>query len=324
MDMDKKATENPQTDHPALARLVGLSSREYEHPWDRQALQVLERTPGLPMVVKKLMEFGVDRYYRAIFTGSYLRISKTNFSDMHDVMSTAAQTLDIDTLPDFYMMPSYEINAFTTGVAIPLICANTGCIDQLTRKELLWLLGHELGHIKSQHVLYSQMAQILPVIGEIVGTATLGIGGLVSQSIQIPLLMWARKAEFTADRAGLLACQDIDIAASALMKMSGVPARFHTKIDQHDFMEQARQFESIDGGSDKFWKAISIMSSTHPWTVMRAAELQKWIDSGDYNKVLKRQTKKSAVPSGPSRFCNQCGNKMEAEDKFCRMCGNEL
>lgn len=64
-------------------------------------------------------------------------------------------------------------NAFAAGVEDPIIVINSGAIDLLTYEELLFIIGHEVGHIKSQHVLYSQMAQILPILGDIIGSATL-------------------------------------------------------------------------------------------------------------------------------------------------------
>ncbi|MGB9977622.1 MAG: M48 family metalloprotease [Thermovenabulum sp.] len=73
------------------------------------------------------------------------------------------------------------------------------------------------------------MAQVFPILGEIVGSITLGAGKLLSTGLQIALLNWVRMSEFTADRAGLLTCQDPEVAASALMKLAGVPQKILTE-----------------------------------------------------------------------------------------------
>ena len=54
-------------------------------------------------------------------------------------------------------------------------------------------------------MLYHQMP-VLPFL-EILGAATLGVGKLFSAGLQ-RRFPWVRMSEFTADRAGLLACQD--------------------------------------------------------------------------------------------------------------------
>lgn len=37
---------------------------------------------------------------------------------------------------------------------------------------------------------------------------------------------------------------------------------------------------------NKFFKFISIGGSSHPWSVMRVVELIKWIELGEYDRIL--------------------------------------
>jgi Zn-dependent protease with chaperone function len=93
-------------------------------------------------------------------------------------------------------------------------------------------------------VLYYQIAMLLPVIAEAIGMATLGFGGLLSLPLEIALVRWQRMSEFTADRAGILACQDVNAAMGAMMKLAGLPSKFFAQVNTEDFI--ARQFH---GGS---------------------------------------------------------------------------
>lgn len=198
-----------------------------------------------------------------------------------------------------------------------------GLIDALTEEELRFVVGHELGHIKSGHVLYYQVAMLLPVIAEVVGVATLGIGSLLSFPLEVALIRWQRMSELTADRAGLLACQDVNAATMAMIKLAGLPLKFVDRVNTEDFLAQAREFESFD--SDKLdWiaKILSGMGQTHPWTVMRASELLHWIDSTAYEKLLADPTEGrtlAAAPVAGRRFCSQCG--APATGAFCTGCG---
>lgn len=230
-------------------------------------------------------------------------------------------------MPELYIEWDYSINASVNGVENPILVLTSGATELLKDLELLWLIGHEMRHIKSGHVLFHTMAEMLPLIGGVVGGATLGIGTLISSGMQIPLLNWYRKSEFTADRAGLLACQDVSIAASALVKMAGLPTKYHDRIDVEDFLKQAREFESFDLETlNKLIRALSVMSLTHPWTVMRAAELQKWYESGSYDKVLnrQRQTKASNGPSRPQPKCSRCNQSVASAWEYCTNCGAEI
>jgi Zn-dependent protease with chaperone function len=270
-------------------------------------------------MVRKFNELGLDRFLRIQYTGSNLRVNGDNFPDIHDKLCEACEILDLPKKPDLYIQADGSINAFTAGVERPLIVLNSGCIDLLSADELFFVLAHELGHIKSGHVLYHQMALFLPVIGEMVGSATLGIAGLFSTGIQLALLNWQRMSEFTADRAGLLACQDTDSAIRAMIKLAGLPHKFYESINTEDFIAQARDFSAFDTSRlDWLAKALSIMGQSHPWTVMRANEFLKWIESGGYDEVLKMPIGMLAeLPN----FCSNCGRLLKGVELFCPGCG---
>lgn len=60
---------------------------------------------------------------------------------------------------------------------------------------------------------------------------------------------------------------------------------------------------------------ISILDDSHPWTVLRAAELIKWVESGEYDRILNKTA---------GMICPDCGNQIEIGTKRCPICGWEL
>jgi len=309
--------------------LTGLDSKRYEHYFDKKALETLEDTPGLEIAVRKFNQYGIERYLKIQYTGSNIKVSKKNFPQLFNILLTACRILDIKKIPDLYIDLGF-INAWTVGVEKPVIVITSGCVGLLSYEELLFVIGHELGHIKSQHVLYHQMAAIISDLGTIIGQATLGIGGLISKGLEFALLNWARKSEFTADRAGLLACQNINSAITAMMKIAGVPPRYYKLIKPEDFLNQAAEFEDLDFDSlNKIVKSLSVMSKGHPWTVMRAAEMNKWIKKGEYDRIINsfsskeaKKTKKNMTNTDKS-FCKNCGKQLQENIKFCTNCGSK-
>lgn len=288
--------------------LKGLDSREYEHEFDRRALEALEGTPGLEMVVRAFNKHWNDKIFKVQITGSYIKVTEKNFPEVHRALKECCEVLRIDKEPALYIQWGCEINAYTAGVEDPIIVINSGCIDRLTYEELLFVIGHELGHIKSEHVLYHQMAKVLPVLGQIVGSATLGIGNLISTGLEVALLNWVRMSEFTGDRAGLLACQNIDAAANATIKAAGLPEKFNNEANIEEFKNQAREFESFDYDAlDRAAKLFSTIFNTHPWSVMRAAEMYKWVENTQYKEVYDRA---SVYDENYVLVCNNCGAKM--------------
>lgn len=216
--MNAGLSEAPAADNRIV--LHGLRSEEYEHSFDRQALRALKSTPGFEFLVRKLNEYSMDRLNRIRYTGSNIKLNAQVMPEIHNILFRACEILDMQFVPEMYVAWSYNVNAFTAGVERPIVVVTSGAVDLLTHEELAFLIGHELGHIKSGHVLYHQMADILPLLGSIVASATLGIGGLVSTGIQLALLNWDRMSEFTADRAGLLVCQNATTAGPSRVSLT--------------------------------------------------------------------------------------------------------
>jgi len=303
--------------------LTGLLPQAYEHPSDAAALNALQHVTGLGEVISKLNAWSFDRLLRVELTGSYLQVTPDSFPDLDELLTVACRRLDMPARPDLYIGGS-GVNAFTACVERPLILVYSGAVEHFSAEELLFVLAHELGHIKSAHVLYYQTAEFFPIIGEIIGSATLGLGDLVFRGMQVALMHWKRMAEFTADRAGLLACQDTDVALRTMMKLAGLPRKYFSAINTEDFIRQAQAFQAMD--TDKLSmmaKWLNSMDATHPYTVMRAQQMLEWIQSGDYQRVLSApQSVRIRMPAGVSGFCNKCGSPLKGSEIFCPNCGD--
>jgi Zn-dependent protease with chaperone function len=266
--------------------LKGLNHKDYEHPFDRKALVGLEKTPGLKIAGTYVTKHTIERIYTVQYTGSNIRVSKQNYPAIYELLEYACQVLDVPQIPDFYLEWGYNINGFTTGADKPLIVLNSGVIDLCDDDEKLFIIGHECGHIKSMHMLYHMMAQVInSIVNEIPG------GNLVTAPLQYALYYWSRMSEFTADRAGLLCCQNKNAAIRAFMKMAGMPQKHFTEMNYTAFIDQAKEFKHLDEKAmNKIVKFISIMDQSHPWTVMRAAELLNWINAGEYDRFVGKDT----------------------------------
>lgn len=262
--------------------LHGLVHDEYEHPFDKKALDALESTPGLGTVGKFITKNTIEKIFTIQYTGSSLKVTANNYPRLYDYLNYACAVLDLDKRPELYVQWGYNINAFTTGSENPIMVLNSGLLDLCTEDEILFIIGHECGHIKSNHMLYHMMAQIINnIIDEVPG------GNIIAFPLKFALYYWSRMSEFTADRAGLLCCQNMKAAVSAFIKMSGLPIQEYSNIDPKSFLEQAKDFQQLDYENlNKIIKLILIAQANHPWTVMRAGQLIDWVNSGDVKKIM--------------------------------------
>ncbi len=302
-------------------RLEHLYSVEYEHPFDRKALDQLESTRGIDLVTRKALDYGLERYLRIKHTGDNIRITNENIPEIYELLEEACNIIGIQEVPELYIMLDDQIQSFTSGEKKRVIVISSGAVELLSSDELLFIFGRELGHIKSNHVLYHMMAHSIKVVAQMISDMTLGLGNMLSMPLQAALLYWHRMSEFTADRAGLLTCQSMEVAGHSLIKMAGLPQQYHGRITIDDLRLQSEEFEDIKEGTfDKLIRFAAEYENPHPFTIIRAGQLFSWYDSGAYERVLQRETK--MVANG--LLCPNCQATVLPNYNFCRMCGTQL
>ena len=289
---------------PARSRtvLTGISSRTWEHPADRGALVALRKLKGFDAVLKAMSGLFKERAVRLVYLGSGVRADERQFARLHHLLIDVARTLDCETVPELYVVSNPQPGAMTIGMNEPFIVVNSGTLDLLEDDEMRFVLAHELGHAISGHAVYQTLLQRLISMTGVLNALPLGALGV--RAIVAALYEWSRKAELSADRAGLLATQDPATAFRVHMKLAS--GGHLDDLDATSFFAQGSEYLESGDLRDSVLKLLLIENRTHPFAVVRAAELRRWVDSGDYTRVLggdypRRDTDESAKVSDAAR-----------------------
>lgn len=285
-----------------------LPSEVYEHPFDKAALSALKALPGFDTVANFFLNWLHVKWEIIAMQGSHFHVTRESCPELYRQVKMISKILGVKDFPEIYSQWGYQVNACTTGTKEDtMLILNSGAVDLLSDSQLNFVIGHEMGHIKSGHVLYHVMASF---IGEAI--SMIPLGDKLLQPIKFGLLYWSRMSEFTSDRAGMLACQDKDGALDALIKLSGMPMKYFKDIDKKAFIRQADEFENELGGMGQAMiKTISIATSSHPWVVRRVGMLIKWLESGEYDAILNKY----------GGILHSCGNVISRNAKECPYCG---
>jgi Zn-dependent protease with chaperone function len=269
---------------PATTRntFPGISSRAWEHPADRTALAALRRLKGFDQVLKLMSGMLRERQHRLLYLASAARVGPRQFADLDALLDECVDVLDAPTRPELYVIASPIADAFTIGMDRPFVVVTSGLYDLMTHEEMRFIVGHELGHAMSGHAVYRTMTMHLMRLARSFGV--LPVGGWALRAIVAALMEWQRKSELSGDRAGLLCCQDVDAAIRVEMKLAG-GSRLD-KLDSEAFLAQAREYEKTGDMRDGVLKLLNLELQTHPFSVLRAAALTAWVDTGGYGKVL--------------------------------------
>ncbi|HTS98625.1 MAG TPA: M48 family metallopeptidase [Streptosporangiaceae bacterium] len=262
-------------------RLPGISSRAYEHPADRSALVALRKLSGFDTLLRRLAGLFNDRSLRLMFLASSVRASEQQFPALYQAMLDGCYILDLPTVPELFISQNPLVNAMTLGADKPFIVITSGMVDLMDPEEMRFVIGHELGHTLSGHAVYRTM--LFHLLNLVTRIAWLPIV-LPAKGIIWALEEWYRKSELSCDRAGLLAGQDVEAARRALMKTAGGSRLGELSHDA--FHQQAHEYDAVPDVRDGLLKLLQLQGNTHPFAVIRFAELDRWAADGDYRNIL--------------------------------------
>ena len=143
------------------------------------------------------------------------------------------------------------------------------------------VLGHEAGHILSDHVLYRTALLILVSLGP--GRLPF-FAGLPLLGVKLALLEWFRCAELSCDRAATLVNRDPLITCRTMMVLAGGTSARKLNLDA--FIRQAGDYEDWDSGWDKINRLTNEIWLTHSYPVRRVKEIMAWVQSGAYDRIV--------------------------------------
>ncbi len=132
-----------------------ISVKAWEHPADKAALAALEKLPGIDTLIKKFVGITTEKSIRLATLASAIRTSENQFPKVHNLLKEACCILDVNEIPELFIAEHPFINARAIGVENPFIILNSSVLEKLSDNEILAIIGHELGHCLSGHLLYN-------------------------------------------------------------------------------------------------------------------------------------------------------------------------
>lgn len=275
-------TDDIEVSRHHAVRFPGISPRAYEHPVDRGALATLRAVPGFAQVVKAISGFYNERGERLMALASSIRVGPKQYPELDRLRHECAETLDLPSVPNLFVYQDPRVVAETVGMDEPFIRVSTGLVDLMSHESLRFVLGHEMGHVLSGHAVYRTIMVRLVMLQ--MSLSWTPVSALGIRAVIAALREWFRKAELSCDRAGLLCGQDPTAALRAQIQVAGGidPAR----IDIPSFLRQASEYETVEDVRDSFLKLRFVETESHPFAVVRAAQLQKWAASEEYRAIL--------------------------------------
>lgn len=208
-------------------------------------------------------------HHQALVRGAQAVTAQT-VPQLAELVQETAARLQLTDEVQTYVAAERRLNAYTFGLSNPKVIVLYGGLFQVFDKdELRFIIGHEMGHIHFGHTRLNSLLGGMAGIPSPFGAAVI---------LYVAFRWWNRACEYTADRAGLVACGRVDKAVSALVKLAtGGKAR-------SAYTQQAA-LEHLERQDENPSQLFAEVLSTHPLIANRIEELRKFANSAEYQNL---------------------------------------
>ncbi|ACY19341.1 M48 family metallopeptidase [Haliangium ochraceum] len=208
--------------------------------------------------------------------GTALRATSQQFPRLFAATREASAALRMEAPPVYVAPSSSPVRAQTLGTNDDAyIVVNAEMIEQLRDSELVTLIGHELGHLQNNQVLYNTALYYLTE------AAAMFVRWAVQPAI-VTLQAWSRRAEITCDRAALLCTRNLDVTMAALIKIS-LGLERDVQIDVDEYIASLPETKRGVGRYAELFR-------TQPYLPKRIQALRRFADSALYKSALGEST----------------------------------
>jgi Zn-dependent protease with chaperone function len=214
-----------------------------------------------------LSAFTIRAHHRALMR-SALPVNGAQAPELERLVRTCSQKLQPGVV-DVYLVKQNKLNAYTFGITEPkALVVYTPMVQVMSPGELSFVVGHEMGHVALGHTWLNT------ILGGMAGIpAPFGAAVLLYAAFR----WWNRMCEYSADRAGLLACGDLNLAVSALVKLVAPNVRSQQEFD--------RALAMIDAQDDKVGNLLAEAFQSHPMLIRRINKLRDYARTAEYQRM---------------------------------------
>lgn len=164
-------------------------------------------------ILEQLSDSGSDAWWRSNMEGHSLKVAKDLLPEMYDLCMSVKKSLDFNDDVDFYITGDTTVNAFSVASEKPgvpsIVNINSGLFELMTKEELRFVIGHELGHLINKDTALARLISfVFPQ------------GSNPPISLQYKIRLHSQLAELVADRYGYIATGNLEACVTAFFKMA--------------------------------------------------------------------------------------------------------
>ena len=216
---------------------------------DAEAMAILRGLGPLTAAAQEISERFGRPWFEASVNG--IRLGERQFPEIFAMAIRAGRILGVPYLPEIYISGEAMWDAVTMGTERSAFIVLGSVLTNFKDDDLFFVIAREMGHCQAGHALWRTVMQLMS--GRAQSRSILGGGvlkllnpvKLVQSAVDAPLMAWSRHSEITADRAGMLAVRNEEVARRVLMSWNLKSFPLYARINQDEWREQESYADEV-------------------------------------------------------------------------------
>ena len=250
------------------------------HPLEIERLEALKSSRLFNIILNFFGSHYANLTTISQISDRYFPVTPKTFPRLYDLYETACKKLEIQNEYALFCTMDYARNAKTVGTDDNcVIVIDSSCLADFSDRQIVALLGRELGHIKMKHVSYLNAFDMIDDLIQSIPFASKIFGSAVVRGFEGLFLEWLLAAEYTADRAAAIAADGIQPVMQNHLMTSGIEnadqCRDYNLYTQISFSQNLNKL----GRAAQIIFMSTLKTFPIPFVIPRMQELEKWSTS---------------------------------------------
>ena len=257
-----------------MIELTGLQVKDFIHPEESVAWNALMKATWLKRLLDWLGSYQARLELKTNLLGNTFGVTREDMPELYCMIREVCDVLDYRQPIQVYVYRSSDLDIKIYYGDTPVLIYPDFILNDYDRDMIRFETGRAVTMLKSDNAqLRVALWAAIPLVSGIPAVGEVAVPVLAS---------WLRKADYTEDRGGLLACQNMGIAAKTLMRRCGLPTRYIDVSVLPAYLRTCKAASGLSGVS----QAAQTLYRAAAWNNDRVTELYKWYSSGMYDDLV--------------------------------------
>lgn len=234
----------------------------FQHPKNTALGNQLVENNAFKKVLEFISKNSIERSLRGLYLSSFLKATASTAPNLIRMRDEACELFGVEKKPEIFLYRDYSAVTTLKGIDNPMILMSTELINVMSEQALWGIVASSVSAIRTDYCSIRMVEETLSFVKMLVPD-------LFVSALSELITRWRASAQFSFDRAALMATGEFNIAMQGILA-GEMPRKILENIDFSDpdcgYMKQCLRYFSDQGFAMKVARsADTVLEGTAPY-----------------------------------------------------------